>query len=442
MLLSSSMAGFRPHDTSVFERDTLSNGIPVFSQRCDRLLSDEGILIAVLPRVGARLDPPYRLGVAHPFEHIVWRGTKNFPSKEAITGPLFDAGGDDFEAFGAGVWPDYTFFYIRLPVKAFPLAVALLFELLHYPKLTAEDLDLERGPMRGEWRAAHADGRRMSKMLSWQALLKGHPLGNDPLGDEDVIETVGIEELRSFHKTYYHAGNIALICGGAFGNLPNAVSELEQSFGVILRGKPPFRVSALPVALEGGNVEVCESSCGRDYLIFNFPSAPFSMREHALATDFARFVALGSDSLFYQELREKRSLVYEQGILWPQQGNEVANMVLSCATPRNNFPLVRSLYRDLLTNVTSDYIAKRMQRRDERRPSERTDPIAACYFGAGPQDTRYCKNSALEEVVAYGDIISHHQWEKYRNGFDVSDFLAFRDKLLEQEPFEVRILCG
>ena len=89
-----------------YEKTTLSNGLTVLANR-DR--SSRMAAVNVLYKVGARNESPSRTGLAHLFEHLMFRGTKQVPDFDT---PLQMACGEN-NAFTNN---DYTDFYITLPV--------------------------------------------------------------------------------------------------------------------------------------------------------------------------------------------------------------------------------------------------------------------------------------------------------------------------------------
>src|SRR4051812_22420040 len=80
-------------DPGVFTIDTLSNGIQIFHRSCNQLFGLPKLACCVLVKAGGRDDTAGKEGSAHFFEHMPFRGTKQFPSLEELTYDIERNGG-------------------------------------------------------------------------------------------------------------------------------------------------------------------------------------------------------------------------------------------------------------------------------------------------------------------------------------------------------------
>ena len=75
----------RKHDTARFVKNVLPNGVTIWNQE-SAIHVDEAIeIMGFLPNVGSQLDPQHKPGLAHFFEHMPFRGTKNSDHEDAHT---------------------------------------------------------------------------------------------------------------------------------------------------------------------------------------------------------------------------------------------------------------------------------------------------------------------------------------------------------------------
>jgi len=414
------------HDTAVFERILLDNGIPVWLQKSSIQLDYEGILIAVFNGVGSRLDPSDRYGIAHAFEHLPFRGTRTKPSMVEIREPLHAVGG----TCGAGTSLEYTCYKVRAPEDFSTLAVETLYALTMEPLLRSDDIERERSVLYEEYKRLMSDegARVWSEVL--RALFSNHPLGHEVIGSLATMETMTAGELRSFHDQYYHCGTLQLICGGMFSRNSSAMlSLLNDSFGKLLQ----LETSRQPVSVDHalmprGSVTINETRCRRDYLILSFPSTLRNDRDRVIRPFLANVLANRPDDLLLKKLRDEMGIVYESHLCHFEHFRTAGMSLFQffCPTDRSHFEKALSAFYEALAEVTPDYIEKRKGEAQLLRRTGFTHPISACEY-------------AVSELTERGVLTSHSEDSELFDSLDPKEILAFRDELLNGEPFAVHI---
>ncbi|MBR2015661.1 MAG: insulinase family protein, partial [Alistipes sp.] len=149
-----------------YEKTTLSNGLTVLANR-DR--SSRMAAVNVLYKVGARNESPSRTGLAHLFEHLMFRGTKQVPDFDT---PLQMACGEN-NAFTNN---DYTDFYITLPVDNIETALWLESDRMRGLNLSEEACQIEKRVVVEEFRQRYLNQPYGDvNMLMRDMLYKVHP---------------------------------------------------------------------------------------------------------------------------------------------------------------------------------------------------------------------------------------------------------------------------
>ncbi|MCC6710891.1 MAG: insulinase family protein, partial [Candidatus Pacebacteria bacterium] len=85
---------------------TLKNGLPVLLLP---MAGVESITAMVLTNTGSRYEIDHQFGIAHFFEHIVFKGTKNYQTAQQLAATI-DALGAEFNAFTSN---EYTGYYVK-----------------------------------------------------------------------------------------------------------------------------------------------------------------------------------------------------------------------------------------------------------------------------------------------------------------------------------------
>ena len=191
--------------------------------------SQQQITVNITYLVGSRHEGYGETGMAHLFEHLLFKGTPNHPN-------LYNELNERGASFNANTWLDRTYYFETFPANADNLALALDIEAdrMVNAKITAEGLESEMTVVRNEWelRDDSPSGTLEERVLSTAYLW--HNYGNTTGGALSDIENVPIERLQAFYRKYYQPDNAVLVVAGRF-DPERAVALIEEKFGPIPR---------------------------------------------------------------------------------------------------------------------------------------------------------------------------------------------------------------
>jgi zinc protease len=209
-------------------------------------------------RVGGKDDPPHRSGFAHLFEHMMFKSTRHMPN-EMFDRLTEDVGGNN----NAVTAEDVTSFHNEVPSNH---AERLLWaEAERMSNLTVDqgNFDSERKVVQEELRQrvyASPYGRLFNAIPSYA--FEVHPYKQPGIGSIEDLDAATLDDVRSFHTTYYRPDNALLIVAGGFE--PDAVdASVERYFGPLsapaapiprVTVKEPPRAANASAQLHGPNV--------------------------------------------------------------------------------------------------------------------------------------------------------------------------------------------
>lgn len=177
-------------------------------------------------RVGAADEPPGRSGIAHFLEHMMFRGSKNFPDG-AASRIIAENGGVE-NAFTS--W-DYTGYHQTIAADRLELAMELESDRMANPIIDAETAATERKVIVEE-RNQRTDNSPQALFIEQMraALWQNHPYGVPIIGWRHEILALSAEDMTAFHERHYGPGNAVLVVAG--GVSPETVRELaERHYG-------------------------------------------------------------------------------------------------------------------------------------------------------------------------------------------------------------------
>jgi Zn-dependent M16 (insulinase) family peptidase len=183
--------------------------------------------------VGFRTPPPDSTGVAHILEHTVLCGSKNYPVRDPFFAMLKRSLNTFMNAMTAADW---TFYPIAsMNRKDYDNLMGIYLDATFFPLLRESDFRQEghrlefsdpedaespleiKGVVFNEMKGAMADpssllGRRLNRAL-FPTNCYGENSGGEPLDIPDLTW----EQLKEFHRTFYHPSNSWFF---TYGNLP------------------------------------------------------------------------------------------------------------------------------------------------------------------------------------------------------------------------------
>src|SRR3954452_8034882 len=260
-------------------------------------------------KVGSADETPGKSGLAHFFEHLMFKGTQKHPADEFSQTVLRIGGNENaFTSF------DYTGYFQRVPREQ--LGRMMEFEadrmtglvLKDENVLPERDVVLEENNMRV---ANNPDARLTEQIMA--ALYLNHPYGRPVIGWHQEIEKLDREDALAFYKRFYAPNNASLVVAGDVEGA-EVRPIAERTFGEVaaqpaigarrFRPQEPEPVSPRTVTLSDARVE--QSVLRRYYLE---PSAATEDAGESPELDvLAQLMGNGSHSYLYRALVRDKSL--------------------------------------------------------------------------------------------------------------------------------------
>ncbi|XP_042385676.1 zinc protease PQQL-like [Zingiber officinale] len=226
----------------------LDNGLTYYV-RCNHKPRMRAAL-ALAVKVGSVLENEDERGVAHIVEHLAFSATKKYSNHDIIK--FLESIGAEFGACqNALTSSDETIYELLVPVDKPELlshAISVLAEFSSEVRVSAEDLEKERGAVLEEYRGGRNATGRMQD-AHWILMFEGSKYAKRlPIGLEKVIRTVTPEIVKQFYQKWYHLSNMAVVAVGDFPDSQSVVELIKFHFGQKLCGSvPPPDIPNFPV---------------------------------------------------------------------------------------------------------------------------------------------------------------------------------------------------
>ena len=171
-------------------------------------------------------DESFYTGIAHLFEHMMFKGSKNIA--EDVHAQLINERGGRINAYTNR---DVTVYHEDVTAESLPLVIDLEAERFANLDISAETLESEREVVLEERRLRtedSPDGRGFEALaaLVWQA----HSYRWPTIGWRSDIERVTVAACREFFDTYYAANNLTVVIVGDF-ETKSTLDRIRRTFG-------------------------------------------------------------------------------------------------------------------------------------------------------------------------------------------------------------------
>ncbi len=277
----------------------LDSGVRVVTEEVPSVRS---VALGFYVKTGSRNETPAQAGVSHFLEHLLFKGTKRFSAIEISE--RFDGLG---AAANAATGKETTNLHARFLDEHTEEVFDLLAEMLLGP--TYPEVDSERQVVLEEI-AMYEDepGDRVHDHLA-DAVFGDHPLGRRVLGEADVIASIPIPDIDSYHRARYTGSNLVVAAAGHVdhGEIVELAKRLVQPDAGGSNG-----AAAVPVEA-AARVCFAVKETEQYHICFGAPGITRDdERRFGLAVIDSIFGGSTSSRLF-REIREKRGLAYSVG---------------------------------------------------------------------------------------------------------------------------------
>lgn len=183
-------------------------------------------------RVGSRNEKAGRTGASHWVEHLMFRGSPQFPA-----GVLDKAVSREGGRWNAFTWIDFTAYFETMPSERIDLALRLESDRMINAYMTEEDVNAERTIIISE---RHMYENHPSFLLQEElqaAAFRVHSYHHEVIGDEVDLETMTRDDLYGHYRKYYAPNNAIIVVAGDF-ETDKMLARIQELFGGIPAGEP------------------------------------------------------------------------------------------------------------------------------------------------------------------------------------------------------------
>ncbi|MFN8591002.1 MAG: pitrilysin family protein [Thermomicrobiales bacterium] len=370
-----------------YHKTTLANGVRVVSGPMTGVKSATLILSYT---VGSRYEPTPILGVSHFLEHMLFKGTERRPDPKQISVEIEGVGG----VLNAATSREGTSYWFKAPSSHFASSYDVLADIVRNSVIDAAELEKERSVIIEEIRAIQDSPEELVHDVIDEVIWGDQPLGRPIAGTEATVGAISRDDMAGFWRRNYGPSRLVIAAGGDIDH-DDVVAMSERYFGDLSEPEAPDETPDTEGGQSEPRVHLLERETEQAHLCLGLPALPYSTERRYVQSTIEAILSSGMSSRLFQEIREKRGLVYSvYGYFRPYA--DVGQAVLYAGTDLER-----------VEETVEALIAELRKLRDEPVPEEelrRTKDLRKGRLLMGFEDSRSVAAWIGSQEATYGEI--------------------------------------
>jgi predicted Zn-dependent peptidase len=374
---------------------TLANGLRVASRP---MRSVETIAVGLYAGTGSRHEPEALNGLAHLFEHMVFKGAGGRSARE-ISHLVEDVGGD----LNASTDRELTAFYLSLLAADLPLGVRLLSDLIRRPHFEPRHMELEKKVVLQELAEARDTPSDIVFDHLQEVAFPRQALGRSVLGSEESLGSIAVEDVHQWLAAQYAPAGLLLVAAGKLDH-QQLVDLAEEAFGDMAARE----ISKPEAGRFVGGKHFDRRKRDQAHIAIGMEAPAWGASEAYASQMFADVIGVGASSRLFQELREDQGLAYsvsagaqnfaDTGLFWAY-----------VAAHRDDAVLVHTEIERVLAEAAAGLEQRELQRARALAKAGMMMSLESCWGQASYLATRLLRDGSLiepAEIVARLDRVT------------------------------------
>lgn len=285
--------------SEVFNRYALDNGTVVLTEH---MPWSRTVGVGLWVDYGSRFETPDRQGAAHMIEHMLFKGTEKMnPMDIAVA---FESVGASFNASAS---KESTNIYARTLDEHLPMAIRILSDMTLRSVFPAGEFELEKQVILEEIKGHNDVPEDVCHDMFYRDMFRDHGLGHPILGTEDTVGGMTRDTLYELYREVYRPARIVVAAAGNLEryDMPALISEALGDCPPIQREE---RFAPEPIK---PLINLVSRDSQQTQVYIGMPGVAFDHPDRYALNALDMILSGGMSSRLFQEVREKRGLVYD-----------------------------------------------------------------------------------------------------------------------------------
>ncbi len=292
---------------SVVRRSVLPGGVRVLTEA---MPGQRSATIGFWVGVGSRDEAHGQHGSTHFLEHLLFKGTRRRTALE-IASAFDEVGGES----NAATAKESTCYFARVLDTDLPMAIDVIADMITGAVLDPQEMEQERDVILEEIAMDSDDPTDVAHEHFVAAVLGTHPLGRPIGGTPEAIRAVARDSVWDHYRRYYRPDELVITAAGGLEHdvvCGLVVDALHEAGWSLEPGAAPVdRRSTERAEITGtAGLHVVKRPVEQANIIMGCPTIVATDQRRYVMSVLNAVLGGGMSSRLFQEVREKRGLVY------------------------------------------------------------------------------------------------------------------------------------
>ncbi len=288
--------------SAIYHKSVLPNGVRVVTGPMSGVRSASLIFYY---NVGSRYERAEISGVSHYLEHMLFKGTEKRPDPMQISQAIEGIGG----MLNAATGRESTTYWAKVPSTHFAMSFDVLTDIIRNSMIEEDELDKERSVILEEIRSIFDMPEDLVHEVIDEVVWGDQGVGRGIAGTEESVERIDRDVMFDFWRRNYTPSRLVIASGGDVDH-NEVVALAEEHFGDLEEGTTADEYERAVSDQTERRVHLTERDTEQAHLCIAMPALPYSDERRYVQGTLEAVLSSGMSSRLFQEIREKRGLVY------------------------------------------------------------------------------------------------------------------------------------
>ncbi|MBV8149519.1 MAG: insulinase family protein [Candidatus Eremiobacteraeota bacterium] len=281
-----------------YRKTTLPSGLRILTETMPAVRS---ATVGIWADVGSAVEQHERRGISHLVEHMLFKGTNRRSARDIAE--TMDGVGGNLNAFTD---KETTCYYAKVIDRHVPLAVDVLADMFLHSTFDATELAKEQKVVLEEIKMYDDSPDELIHDLFVQTMWTGSNLGEPTIGFADTIGHITPDDLRAHMGAHYAPNSVVVAAAGNIEH-DHFVELVGEEFAAF-NGASELPAPEAPAATPAAHIRHKESE--QAYIVLGTQALSVRDERRYTLSILDTILGGGMSSRLFQEIREKRGLVY------------------------------------------------------------------------------------------------------------------------------------
>ena len=284
----------------------------------DKYSNPNFALLQIVVFAGSIFESAHEKGITHFIEHLIFKGSKYTDSIKNLTDRL-NSNGMSINAYTNNY---NTVFHITTPVKFIKKGIDDLVQIVFNPLFREIDIDTERKVVINELLQRMNTPEKYASIVEYQKIFsEKNPLHHPVIGYIETLKKITMSDIKNYYDKYYNSSNMLFLTIVNSKNRAKIRDIWKKSY--LMYGKNNISTCSTKDLYNDLKADLCLVNPLKKYILskifpnntsayirITFVLPVLTNKEFCAFQMFSYYLAGSMSSVLFNELREKRQLIY------------------------------------------------------------------------------------------------------------------------------------